>query len=130
MAANPSGGRVGLFASLKIFAATLLSVSHTRLNLLSTELEEEREYFLSQLVLILETLFLLGVGLILATILLVWTFWETHRFLVLSMLTGSFLVAGLVTWGAAWRKAQAKPRPFAASLAELFKDRQQIDPRQ
>ena len=36
-----SGRRGGLFDSLKVLAATLLAIAHTRLELLSTELEEQ-----------------------------------------------------------------------------------------
>ncbi len=124
---DKSGERAGLFASLKNLLSTLIAISHTRLDLFSTELVEEREYFLLQLVLLLGTLFFLGVGLVLATILLVTAFWDTHRLLVLSLFTGIFLVAGLMALALAWRNARAKPRPFAATLQELFKDRQQID---
>ncbi|EQD75069.1 conserved hypothetical protein, membrane [mine drainage metagenome] len=112
---------------MKVLVTTLIAVAHTRLDLLSTELEEEREYFLAQLILILMALFLLGVGVVLATILLVIAFWDTHRLLVLGLFSGFFLVAGMMAWGAAWRKAKVKPKPFSASLSELFKDRQQVD---
>ena len=127
MTEKTSGSRAGLLHSLKNLATTLIAVVHTRLDLLSTELEEEREYFLAQLVLILMALFLLGVGVVLATILLVTAFWDTHRFLVLGLFSGFFLGAGLMAWGAAWRKARVKPKPFAASLSELLKDRQRVD---
>ncbi|MBW8072103.1 MAG: phage holin family protein [Ferrovum sp.] len=129
MTEKTSGARAGLFSSLRVLATTLVAVAHTRLDLLSTELEEEREYFLAQLVLILMALFLLGIGVVLATILLVIAFWDTHRLLVLGLFSGFFLGAGMMAWGAARRKARVKPKPFSASLSELFKDRQQIETR-
>ena len=129
MTEKVSGTRAGLFSSLRVLATTLVAVAHTRLDLLSTELDEEREYFLAQLVLILMTLFLLGIGVVLATILLVMAFWDTHRLLVLGLFSGFFLGAGMMAWGVAWRKARVKPKPFSASLSELFKDRQQIETR-
>ncbi|WP_297460768.1 phage holin family protein [Ferrovum sp.] len=129
MSEKISGARAGLFSSLRVLATTLVAVAHTRLDLLSTELEEEREYFLAQLVLILMALFLLGIGVVLATILLVMAFWDTHRLLVLGLFSGFFLGAGMMAWGVAWRKARVKPKPFSASLSELFKDRQQIETR-
>lgn len=129
MADKISGERGGLLASLKNFAATFIAIAHTRIELLSTEIEEERAYFLSQLVLILVAFFFLGIGVVLATLLLVVIFWDTHRCLVMGLITGFFLIAGLVAWGVVWRKARAKPRPFVASLSELHKDLHQIDPR-
>jgi len=71
-------------------------------------------------------LFFLGVGLVLAAILLVVAFWDTHRLLVLGSLAGFFLAAGMAAGAYALHKAKTRPRLFAASLSELFKDRQQL----
>jgi uncharacterized membrane protein YqjE len=127
MTENPPGARRGLLASLTKLAATLAGVAHTRLELLSTELEEEREYWLSLMVLALTSLFCLGVGVVLATVLLVAAYWDTHRLLVLGPLCGLFLLTATATWMSARRRAKTKPRLFAASLSELDKDRQLLD---
>ena len=126
MAETTPGGGKGLLESLTTLAATLVAIAHTRLDLLSADLEEEREHLLSLLVWALAALFCLGVGVVLVTILLVAAFWDTHRLLVLGSLTGCFLVAGMATWAFAMHKVKTKPRIFAASLSELFKDRQQL----
>lgn len=119
----------GLLDSLTTLAATLVAIAHTRLDLLSTDLEEGREQVLSLLVLSLAALFFLGVGVVLAAILLVAAFWDTHRLAALGALAGFFLVAGMAAWGFAMQKAKTKPRLFAASLSELCKDRQQLGSR-
>ena len=116
----------GLFDSLTNLLATLVAIVHTRLELLSTELEEDREHLLSLLTTMLSALFCLGVGTVLAVILLVVAFWDTHRLLVLVSLTGLFLVVGLTLWMVAMHKARTKPRVFASSLLELLKDQQKI----
>ncbi|MDP1634643.1 MAG: phage holin family protein [Gallionellaceae bacterium] len=121
-----SGERKGLLESLSTLAATLVAIAHTRLDLLSSDLEEEREHLLSLLVLTLTALFCLGVGVVLVSILLVAAFWDTHRFLALGGLAGFFLAAGMVAWLFARHKVRTKPRLFAASLSELLKDRQQL----
>lgn len=126
MSEQTPGERKGLFESLTAFAATLVAVVRTRLDLLSLDLEEERAHLSAQLVLALTALFCLGVGVVLTTILLVVVFWDTHRLLVLGTLAGLFLAAGAAAWGYAVHKARTKPRPFAASLAELSKDRQRL----
>jgi uncharacterized membrane protein YqjE len=77
----------------------------------------------------LAALLCLGIGVVLATILLVVAFWDTHRLLALGALAGFFLVVGMGVWAFALHKARTKPRPFAASLSELFKDRQQLTSR-
>jgi len=126
MAENTPVVGKGLLESLSSFAATLVAIAHTRLDLLSTDLEEEREHVFSLLGLALAALFFLMVGMVLASILLVVAFWDTHRFLVLGLLAGLFLTIGLAAGWAVIYKARNKPRLFASSLSELYKDRQQL----
>lgn len=116
----------GLLASLTALAATLVAIAHTRLDLLSTDLDEEREHFSSMLMLTLTALFFLGLGVVLTTILLVAFFWESHRILVLGLIAGCFFSVSLAAWGRAMYKTRTKPRLFAVSMAELLKDRQQL----
>lgn len=116
----------GLFASLKTLAASLVGIVQTRLELLSADVAEARERAVALLVLALVALFALGVGVVLLAILVAAAYWETHRLAVLGALAAAFLGAGA---GAAWlavRKLRNEPRPFAASLAELDKDREQL----
>jgi uncharacterized membrane protein YqjE len=117
----------GLLTSLKNLAATLIAIVHTRLELLSTDLEEGRERLISLLVMMFIALFCLCFGIVLLAILIVVVFWDTHRLLVLCTLTGMFLVAGGVLCGLAIRALKTMPRMFEASLGELSKDYQQID---
>jgi uncharacterized membrane protein YqjE len=125
---TPDGSK-GLLESLTTLAATLVAIAHTRLDLLAADVEEEREHVFSLLVMALAALFCLGVGVVLATILLVVAFWDTHRLLVLGLLAGLFLAAGMAACAFAMHKARTKPRLFAASLSELLKDRQQLGSR-
>jgi uncharacterized membrane protein YqjE len=125
---TPRGSK-GLLDSLTAFAASLVAIIHTRLDLMSTDLEEEREHWQSLLVLTLTALFCLGVGVILVTILFVVIFWDTHRLLVLGAFAGLFLAGGALAWRFAVNKAKTKPKLFAASLSELLKDRQQLTSR-
>jgi uncharacterized membrane protein YqjE len=116
----------GLIESLKALVATLVAIAHTRLDLLASDLEEEREHLLSLMVLALVGLFFLGIGVVLAAMLLVAAFWDTHRLLVLGLLAGTCLAAGMAAWALAMRKARTKPKLFSASMSELLKDRQQL----
>ena len=126
MAEKTSGENRGLLNSLSTFAATFVAIAQTRLELLSADMEEDREHWLSLLALALTALFCLGVGVVLATILLVVIFWDTQRLLVLGMLAGSFLMGGIAAWLFAMHKIKTKPRIFTASLLELSKDRRQL----
>jgi uncharacterized membrane protein YqjE len=129
MSERTPGGSKGLLESLTILAGTLVAIAHTRLDLLSVDLEEERAHLFSLLVLTLAALLCLGIGVVLVTILLVVAFWDTHRLLALGALAGFYLVIGMGVWAFALHKARTKPRLFAASLSELFKDRQQLTSR-
>lgn len=126
MSDQTPGESRGLLESLSTLAATLVAIVHTRLDLLSADVEEGRAHMLSLLVLALAALFFIGVGVVLAAILLVVAFWDSHRLLALGSLAGFFLAAGVGAWAYALHKARTKPRLFAASLSELAKDRQQL----
>lgn len=119
----------GLFESLAALATTLVAVLHTRLELLSNDLEEDREHLFSLIIFALVALFCLVVCVVLATILLVTVFWDTHRFLVLGLSTGFFLIAGLGAFWFTMHKASTKPAVFTGSLSELLKDKQQLESR-
>lgn len=117
----------GILASVKNLAATLIAIIHTRLALLSTDLEEGRERLIALLVMVFIALFCLCFGLVLLALLVVVIFWDTHRLLVLSGMTGLFLLAGVVLSVLAARALKAMPRMFEASLSELIKDHEQLD---
>ena len=126
MAEESHAATGGLFESLKTLSSCLVGIVHTRLELLSTDIAEEREHLVLLLVMALVALFCLGVGIVLLAILVAVAFWESHRLMALGGLTGIFLAAGA---GAGWlakHKARIRPRLFDASLAELSKDRQRL----
>lgn len=117
----------GLLQSLKNLAISLIAIVHTRLELLSTDLEEGRERFISLLAMAFISLFSLCFGAVLLTILIVVVFWDTHRLLVLGSLTGMFIVVGMLVGAVVVRRLKTMPRMFEASLAELLKDHQELD---
>ena len=116
----------GLFESLKTLSASLVGIVQTRLELLSTDVAEEREHLIALLVMGLVALFCLAVGIVLLAILIAVAFWESHRLGALGGLTGIFLAAGAGGVWLAMHKARTRPRLFAVSLAELSKDRQHL----
>lgn len=114
--------RPGLMASARLLLGALVEIGHTRLQLASTELEEERLRVAELLLLASFALFFLGIGLVLATMFVVLLFWDGPRELVMGMLTVLFLAVGgaaAVVWR---RKARSKPRLLAATLEELRSD--------
>lgn len=126
MAEESQAAPEGLFESLRTLSVSLVGIVQTRLELLSTDVAEEREQLTAFLVRVLVALGCLGVGVVLLAISVVVAFWDTHRLLALTGMTGVFLAAGLGLGWYAVRRVRAKPRLFEASLGELSKDRQHL----
>lgn len=113
----------GLQALAARMADSAMELAHTRLELASVELAEERERLLLRLVMLIAGILLLLFGVLGLGALLVVLFWDTHR--ILAVVLPTFLCLG----GGAWllQRSRAVRRgadtPFAATLAELQKDR-------
>lgn len=116
------GGREGYFSALKNLVTTLVVTGKTRLELLVTEVEEEKIRFLDLLVSALATLFLFGLGLVLAVACAAAAFWE-YRIAVFGISAGVVLFGAAVFLGRV-RAAIAQPSQlFKSSLAELGADK-------
>ena len=117
----------GLMGSIKQLLSTLTSIASTRLELLANELQEERLRLTQMLLFTLFALFCFGVGILLLTAFIVVLFWDDHRLAALGTLSALFLALGTLMTMLLRSKAQAKSRLFSASLAELTKDREQLE---
>lgn len=125
---RPSAG-LGLFDSAKALLATLIGIVHNRLELLSTELQEEVRRVALLLLWGAVALFFAFLAIAFAALVILIAFWDDHRLLAAALLAAAFLVLALVAGFAARNQIAAKPRPFDASLDELAKDREQLTPR-
>ncbi len=113
----------GLLGSARLMLSVLLEIGQTRLQLASTEIEEERLRLAQMLIAATLALFFLGLALVLLSMLLLVLFWDEYRLLVLAALSAVYLAAGI---GMAWRwqqRALARPPLLASTLAELGRDR-------
>lgn len=122
------GNHPGLFDSIKGLAASSVAIVRTRLELISTEVAEEKERLLSLLWLGMAALFFIGLGIVFAAVLLTVALWESHRLLVLGILTALFLGLGISALSLALRQARSGQKLFSASLAELSKDQDLLRP--
>jgi uncharacterized membrane protein YqjE len=120
-----SGG--GLLQSLRNLAATLVAVLQTRLELLVTEVEEERVRLGRVLALIVVAIFFLSLSVLTLTLFVIVLFWDTYRLSVVGGLAVVYLVIGGMAAFAARR--QPRPRLFSTSVAELIKDRERLTPK-
>jgi uncharacterized membrane protein YqjE len=124
--APPSGG---ILDSVRSFLATWVAVIKTRVEIVSVEIEEQREWIEQLILLALGTLFCLSLGLILLTLLIVVLFWDSHPLWVLGGFALLYLAVGAVLFATLRQKVKAKPRIFAATAAELGKDYAALQPR-
>jgi uncharacterized membrane protein YqjE len=117
----------GLMESLRRLASTLASIVSTRLELLANELHEERLHLTQMLLYALFAIFCFGMGLLLLTIFVVVLFWDDHRLAVLGGLSILFFVLSLLLAAVLRVRAQSKSKLFSFSIAELAKDRDQLE---
>jgi uncharacterized membrane protein YqjE len=117
----------GLLNSIRTMLGTLIAIIHTRAELLSTELEEERIRLTSILMWGLIALFCACFGIIFVTFLFMLALWDDHRLLAVGIPAALFLSVAAVSAGVAIGKAKTKPKLFSSSLAELAKDREQLN---
>lgn len=128
MAATPPSR--SLFSSLRGLVATGVAILRTRLELLSTEVQEEVARLLGLVAYGAAGLVLVLTGLVFFAVFLTVLFWDSHRLLALGLSAAIFLTGGCLALAMAARLARAGSRLFAASLAELAADRAALEPRE
>jgi uncharacterized membrane protein YqjE len=118
----------GLVHSAQSLAAGLLALGRTRLELFGTELQEELTRLFFTLLGAVAVLLLTAVGLVFAGLAVLVSLPEEQR-AVAAAAMGILFVAG--AFAAAWsmrRLTREKPRLFSASVAELERDREALQP--
>jgi uncharacterized membrane protein YqjE len=124
---RPGGAsQAGLFRSLRELLQVLIGTVCTRLELLQAEFEEEKLRLAGIGVLAVAAVFFLALAIIVFTFFVILLFWDTHRLLVSGLVALAYLIAGLGCAAAARTRAKAKSTLFAASLAQLDADREQL----
>jgi uncharacterized membrane protein YqjE len=73
------------------------------------------------------TLFLFGIGIVLLVAFIVVLFWDEHRLAVLGGMSLLFLALGTVTALMLRNQSLTRSKLFETSLAELVKDREQLN---
>ena len=115
-----------LLSSIKNLAATGASIAQTRLELLSVDVQIARTKFISLLVMIVCALFFLFFGIVMLSLLIVIYSWESDRMLALGLLTGGFLMIGIILALLIRQSLATMPKLFEASIAEFAKDREEL----
>ena len=120
---------LGLLASIRHFGATIVALLHTRIELLTTEVEEELQRGIYILVWIMLALLFGGLSVLMLAATLIIIFWDDHRILVAALITAAFMTTAVVMVYLANARVKEKPRFMAASIEELKRDRAYLEHR-
>ena len=124
-----SGPISSLLGSVSKVLATLVGIVQTRLEILSTELQEEVRQAAQLLLWGFVALLAAGMGLLLTGLVIIFAFWDTHRILVAVLVTAFWFLVALLALLRIRVTLQARGRLFEATLAEFSKDREQLKAR-
>jgi uncharacterized membrane protein YqjE len=114
-------GRPGLFASLQGLFGDLVEFAQVRVELFSTELQQEKLRAFEALAWLAVAALSFSLGLVLASLLIVMLVAEQYRLLAVGVLALLYLAAAVL----AYRVARARLRggaPFEGTLGELRRD--------
>ena len=128
---DPEGERpsrsAGLMDSAKRMLATVIALVSTRLELFTTEIEEEIHRAASILMWAVVALFFGSLTVLMVAFTVIIIFWDDHRILAASLVTASFLLATLIFALLARSRLKSKARFMGASIEELKRDRESLD---
>jgi uncharacterized membrane protein YqjE len=117
----------GLMDSAKRMLATVIALVHTRLELFTTEIEEEIQRAVGILLWGVIALFFGSLTVLMIAFTVIIIFWDDHRILAASLVTATFLVMTFVFALLARARLRAKDRFMGASIEELRRDREALD---
>lgn len=122
--ADPGAAPSGLSGALARLAAAAVDLVRTRAELAALEFDEARELAKDRLALVVVGVVCLLTGTFGVSAFVVVWFWDTWRLTALGVVTGAYLLVGALAF---WRLSvhrRTDPKPFAATLAELERDRE------
>ena len=116
----------GVVASLRRLGSTFLATLQSRAELLSLEVDRERIRLTRLALLGIAALFFFALGAITLTIFIIVLFWDSQRLVVIGFLTVLYfgLAAGIALFTR--NEAARAKRPFASTVEQLRKDREQF----
>jgi len=127
VSAASASGNDGLLRALRSRLAAYIEPLQTRLQLLAVELQEEKLRVAEIGVLAAAAGFFLALAVVVFTFFVIMLFWDTHRVLVTGLIAGAYFVVGVGFALVARSRAKAPSRLFADSIAQLAKDREDLE---
>ena len=117
----------GLFASLRRTFATLVTLGHTRLELVSVEIEEQIEFAAGVLLWSIAAIFFGSLTVLVLALTIVIAFWDTHRLLVAGLVTGGLAAIAVIAVLVVRARIARRPRLLAATLGEMKRDANSLE---
>lgn len=126
-AAGGAGSQAGgLLDSIKSLARSLLALGQTRLEIIGSEIEEQRALFLREVLLAVIAAFCLGLGLVFAALFFVLMTPLEYRAHVIGLFALVFFASCGMLFVLLRNSRRDRPRAFAATIQELGKDRESL----
>jgi uncharacterized membrane protein YqjE len=122
------GSQGGLLSSLRRMAGTLLEIGQVRLQILGTELQQEKLRLFDALLLAGVGLFLFVIGAVLLCGFVIMLFAEGYRLAALGVLTLAFIGGGILSMRAGGQRLNGPSHMFKATLDEIARDRESLAP--
>jgi uncharacterized membrane protein YqjE len=116
----------GIMQSLRNLATTVVALLQNRIELLATDLEEERIRLLQLLFWAAGALFFFALGVLMIAMLIVLVLWDSHRLAGIIVLAAVFLALGVGLAIGVRNRMNMRSRLFSSSLDELAKDKDRL----
>ena len=118
----------GLLHSARSLLASVLALARTRVELFSTELQEELTRLVFTLIGAVAVLLLAALGVMFAALALIISIGEQHRPIVAASIAIAFVALAAAAWWSLRGLGRDKPRMLAATLDELERDHDALKP--
>ena len=114
----------GVLGSLRGLLVAGIAIARNRLELLATEVQEEKVRIVGLLLYGIAALMLLVSGMVFLAIFLTVLFWDGNRLLALGVFSTIFILSGVIAAVVARGHARSASALFSASIAELDRDKE------
>ncbi len=116
-----------MFDSLRTMLATLVGLMHTRLELLTVELEQEGERFAGTLLWAILGIFCGGLAVLMIALTIVIVFWDGHRVLAAGLVASLFATLAIAASLVVRHRLRTRPRFLSATIGELERDARALE---
>ena len=118
---------LGLFGSLRSALGNLLELAHTRLELISVEIEARLQNSLQLMLWSIVAFFSAALAMLMLALTLLIVFWDTHRLLAAAIITACFALLAVAAGLVVRHRLQRRAPLLAATINELRRDSAALD---